>query len=87
VLGLGSTYLAYSIYYAGLKYLEATRAAVAATLEPVAAAVLAYIWWDEYFNLLGYAGSGLILGAVLLTMYDGARQRRLASKALLTDHA
>ncbi len=69
-----STYGAYSVYYAGLKNLEATRAAVLATLEPVIAAVLAYFWWGESFSLLGYAGSGLILAAVLLTVHDARRR-------------
>jgi len=70
-----STYLAYSIYYAGLQHLEATRASVVATLEPLAASVLAYLLWNETFSLLGYAGAGLILLAVLLTVVDGSRRR------------
>ncbi|MDK2957591.1 MAG: drug/metabolite transporter, family [Desulfovibrionales bacterium] len=73
-LAVLSTYGAYSLYYAGLKRLEATRAAVAATIEPVVAAVLAYFWWDETFTPLGYAGSALILAAVLLTVRDARRQ-------------
>lgn len=61
-----STYIAYSLYYAGLRYLEATRASVVATIEPLVAAVSAYIWWDESFTTAGYAGSALILAAVLI---------------------
>lgn len=71
-----STYLAYSIYYAGLRHLEATRASVVATLEPLAASVLAYLLWSETFTPLGYVGAGLILLAVLLTVVDGARRRQ-----------
>ncbi|EPR39360.1 protein of unknown function DUF6 transmembrane [Desulfovibrio sp. X2] len=72
-LGFCSTWLAYSIYYSGLRHLEATRAAVVATMEPVVAAVLAWIMWDERFSLLGYVGSGLILAAVLVTMRPARR--------------
>ncbi len=70
VLGLGfcSTWLAYSVYYSGLKRLEATRAAVVATLEPVIAALLAWLMWDERFGPLGYLGSAAILAGVLVTM-------------------
>jgi DME family drug/metabolite transporter len=75
VLAVCSTYGAYSIYYAGLRRLEATRAAVVATLEPVIAAGLAYAMFGERFGLLGYAGAALILGSVLLTIWDGARER------------
>ncbi len=75
LLAVCSTYLAYSVYYAGLRRLEATRAAVVATLEPVMAAGLAFVMFGEHFSLLGYAGSGLIILSVLLTIWDGARER------------
>lgn len=74
-LAFFSTYGAFYCYYAGLKYLEATRAAVTATLEPVIAAVIAYFWWNEYFSVQGYVGSGLILSGVVLMIWDGTRQK------------
>lgn len=64
------TYGAYSLYYIGLRYLEASRAAITATLEPVVAAVVAFFWWGEAFDVTGYAGSALILGAVVLMVMD-----------------
>ena len=74
-LAIFSTYGAYTFYYAGLKRLEATRASVVASLEPLVAAVLAYFLFGECFTSLGYLGSGLIIGSVLLTIWDGARER------------
>ena len=68
------TYCSYYSYYLGLKYLEATRAAITATLEPVVAAIVAYFWWGEYFSSLGYVGSFLILSSVVLMVWDGARK-------------
>jgi DME family drug/metabolite transporter len=65
-----STYGAYFCYYKGVRYLEASRAAITATLEPVIAAVVAFFWWGESFSFAGYAGSALILAAVLLTVLD-----------------
>lgn len=73
VLAVCSTYGAYSVYYAGLRRIEASRAAVIATLEPVVAALLAFSLFGEMFTPLGYAGSGLILAAVLMTIL-GARR-------------
>lgn len=70
-LGLCTTYGAYSVYYAGLRILSATRTAIVATLEPVLAAALAYAWWGERFDAAGYAGSALILAAVLCTILGG----------------
>lgn len=69
-----STYGAYYCYYIGLKHMEASRAAITATLEPVVAGVVAYFWWGETFSLLGYIGSALILGAVILMVIDGLKQ-------------
>ncbi|MEW5773856.1 MAG: EamA family transporter [Thermodesulfobacteriota bacterium] len=78
VCSLVATYAAYSFYYAGLRHLEATRAAVAATLEPVVAAALAFAWWGESFSGPAWLGSGLILGAVGLTLWDGRRSSAAA---------
>lgn len=75
VLAVCSTYGAYSLYYAGLKRLEATRAAVVATLEPVMAALLAFAMFGERFDAMGYLGAGLIIASVLATIWDGARER------------
>lgn len=69
VLAVCCTYGAYMIYYAGLQRIEASRAAVIATLEPLVAALLAFSLFGERFTTLGYVGSGLILCAVLLTIF------------------
>jgi DME family drug/metabolite transporter len=71
-IALLSTYGAYFFYYQGLKYLEASRAAITATLEPVVAAVVAFIWWHESFGVLGYVGSTAILAAVVIMVLDGS---------------
>lgn len=64
-----STFVANHCYYLGLKYLEAGKASIVATLEPVVAAVAAYFILGEYFTPLGYFGAVMIVTAVLLTMY------------------
>jgi len=65
------TYGANSCYYIGLKYLEAGRAAITATIEPVVAAFAAYVWWSEVFDLQSYIGSAVILSAVVLMIRGG----------------
>ncbi|WP_432737527.1 DMT family transporter [Maridesulfovibrio sp. FT414] len=69
-LALICTYGAYSVYYAGLKYLEATTASVIATIEPVMAALLAWLWWNESFDWTGYLGSAMIISAVLMMVME-----------------
>jgi drug/metabolite transporter (DMT)-like permease len=76
VIAFFSTYLAYALYYAGLRLLEPSRAAITATLEPVVAAVVAYIWWREVFSVSGYAGGALILFSVVLVIWDGMLRQR-----------
>ena len=78
-LGLAviSTYIAFLVYYLGLKQLEAGRAVVAATCEPVVAGFLAYVFFGEVFGPWGYLGSALIIGAVLLSAWDSVRVGRL----------
>ncbi|WP_027370813.1 DMT family transporter [Desulfovermiculus halophilus] len=66
------TYCAYHSYYAGLKLLQAARASIVATLEPVAAAVVAYFWWGETFSFLGWLGAASILIGVVLTIQERA---------------
>lgn len=68
-LALASTYAANLFYYAGLKRLEATKASVVATIEPVVAACVAWLWWGERFSLLGYLGAALVLSGVLLMVF------------------
>src|SRR3954451_11162934 len=68
-LGLGviviGTLLPFICVVSALRHLPAPRAAVAATLEPVLAAIFA--WWlhDEHLALVQLAGGAMVLGAVL----------------------
>jgi drug/metabolite transporter (DMT)-like permease len=78
-LALLCTYGAYFCYYLGLKTLEAGRASIVATLEPVIAAAVAFFWWGEYFTPAGYAGSLLILGGVGVMLRDSLRAPREGS--------
>jgi len=65
-IGVVSTYGAYLAYGAGLRRLEASRASIVATLEPVVAAVAAHGWWGERFGAWGYLGAVLVLAAAFL---------------------
>ncbi|MBQ4132127.1 MAG: DMT family transporter [Desulfovibrionaceae bacterium] len=61
-------------YASGLKRLEISRAGVLITIEPVLAAILAWILWDEMFSVLGWIGSLVIIIGVMLTTIE--KQRR-----------
>ena len=68
LLAVISTYGAYHFYYTGLKYIEAGRASIVATLEPVVAGLAAWYWWGEFFTPTGYAGAILIIVAVIIVV-------------------
>jgi DME family drug/metabolite transporter len=67
VLGVVCTYAAYLAYSTGLARIEATRAATIATTEPVIAALLAFVFWDERLPAIGYLAAALVLSGVILT--------------------
>lgn len=81
LLALFSTYLAYLVYYTGLARVEASRAVLVATVEPVVAVTLAASFFGERFGLTGMIGAALILAtAVLASLPAGRRsasQKRL----------
>jgi drug/metabolite transporter, DME family len=60
------TYAAYLLYGLGLRRLEATRAATIATIEPVVAAVGAYLMWGERLGAAGYLFAAVVLAGVVL---------------------
>lgn len=79
-MALITSYGAFSVYYAGLKRMEATHASIIATFEPVVAAVFAYALFGETFSLAGYLGSCLIIGAVFLVIMTGKKSPRRAAE-------
>lgn len=73
-LGFFTTYLAYFVYSSGLTRLKASQAAVIATMEPVVAAFLAYVFWQENLGFLGYAGASIIVSGVILQAVRSGRK-------------
>lgn len=64
-LALVTTLLAQWLYLAGLHQIEAGRASLVATLEPVVAAGLGYVVLSERLEVLQIAGGVLVLSAVI----------------------
>ena len=65
------TYLAFLVYYLGLRHVEASRAVLIASLEPVIAVILAAIIFDE--RLAGWAivGGVMVVSASVLGVLEG----------------
>jgi drug/metabolite transporter (DMT)-like permease len=65
-LGLLSTMLPFIFYTKGLNVVESSRASIIATIEPVVAAFVGFLVFDEKLNGWQYTGIILVLAAVVI---------------------
>lgn len=65
-LGIFCTIAPYLLYTTGLKYLETSRAAILATIEPLVGSLLGIFAYGESTGILKLLGMACILGAVVL---------------------
>ncbi len=79
LLALVSTYAAYLVYYSGLQLVEASRASLVATIEPVVAAGLAAVVFGERLGTLGLVGGALIIVGALLASLPERRFRAIVT--------
>lgn len=78
-LGAVPSALAYILFFAGLRIITPTAAAILTLLEPLTAASLAAVLFGERLGGAGLVGGGLLLAAVLLLYVgDGGRRREAA---------
>lgn len=63
---LFSTCMSFTLYTVGLKYMEAGRAAVLATLEPIVTTLVGTLVYRESLSLIMVLGIGLVLTASVL---------------------
>lgn len=75
VIGLASisTYIAYQLYYAGLRHVEASRAVIVASIEPVVASLLAGVFYGEQLSPGGYLGAVLVVGSAVASSLGGGK--------------
>lgn len=64
VVSLVGNLLPYLLFLWSLQRVSAERAAIVATLEPLVAAILAWLWFGQTLTLLQSIGGVLIIGAV-----------------------
>jgi DME family drug/metabolite transporter len=63
-LAVGGVVLANFLFFAGVRRIEATPTAVAATIEPVVGALLAFLLLSQGLTLLGWLGLTMVVGGV-----------------------
>jgi drug/metabolite transporter (DMT)-like permease len=65
-VGIIPTAMAYLLYLAGLKLIDATKASVFAITEPLTSAILAFYFFQEILTYASFLGFGLIISSILL---------------------
>ena len=65
-ISVAGTLLAFGFYLVGINYLRSTRATITATLEPIAAGILAYFFLGETLAALQLFGGALVVAAIVL---------------------
>ncbi len=69
-----STILAYVLYTAGLKYIEASHAAILSTVEPIVAILVGVTIFSDYLSVWQIAGIFFIFSSVLLSIFSRKRK-------------
>lgn len=80
-IALVCTVLPFLLYTRGLRGIEAGRAAVLATVEPIVAAVVGALCFHEAFTIEKVAGMALVLLAVVVLSLPARRRDRLEKTA------
>lgn len=70
-VGVAGTLLPFLLFVWGVERVRAERAAIAATLEPVAGAIAAWVWLDQGLTPLQVLGATLVIAAVLALQLRG----------------
>jgi drug/metabolite transporter, DME family len=65
-LGVVPSVVAYWMYQRGLRDVPASTASIVTLLEPLVAALLAWVFFGERLGLLGWLGGVLLMGAIVL---------------------
>jgi drug/metabolite transporter (DMT)-like permease len=65
-IGIIGTILPFGFYYEGINLIRSTRASITATLEPITAGLIAYIFLNEIMESLQLLGGALVIAAVIL---------------------
>ena len=60
------TVIPFGLYFMGVNHIRSTRASITATLEPITAGMMAYLFLGETLGLLQIAGGVLVIAAVVL---------------------
>jgi drug/metabolite transporter, DME family len=73
IVGIVGNLLPYLLFLWSIQRVRAERAAIVATLEPLIAAILAWLWFEQTLTLLQIVGGILIISAVTALQLKGTQ--------------
>jgi len=82
VVGIGSTLLPFALFYGGLQRLRPEQAGLLATLEPVVAVVLAWVFLGEALRSFQWLGAVLVLASTVLVSFQAPRETAITTNRL-----
>ena len=71
-VGIAGNLLPYLLFFWCIQRVQAERAAIAATLEPAIAGVIAWLWFGQTLNLTQMIGGVLIVAAITWMQFKTA---------------
>lgn len=80
-LAVGGVVLANFLFFAGVRRIEATPTAVAATIEPVVGALLAFLLLSQGLTFAGWVGLLMVVGGVAAGYLTEGSERELHAQA------
>lgn len=69
-VSIGATIAPFLLFLWGLGHVGASRAAIVATLEPLAAAAFAYLWLDETLGALQVVGAAMVVAGIAVVQSE-----------------
>ncbi len=70
-IAIVGTIIPFSSFLKALHYIDATKATVTATLEPVLAGLVAYVLFGESFDLIQMTGGFMVIAAIMVVQSSG----------------
>ena len=72
-IAIMGTAIPFGLYFVGINYIRSTRASITATLEPISAGFMAYLFLGEAFEILQILGGVFVIGAIVLLQLRSER--------------
>ena len=75
-IGVMGTLVPFGLYLEGINLIRSTHASITATLEPISAGIISYLFLGEVMDVLQIAGAILVMGSVILLQSDSRRDEK-----------